>query len=107
MAGKGFLFNNGRHLEKLDRRIPAAGNQKFRVGRERHGADPVVHRLLESAVILDEVAPGFRRVFLVAAPVTVMQDFFLSAGKDFPDLDLADVRPARERTHIICWRVSS
>ncbi len=62
VAGEGFLLDGVRHLEELDGGISAAGNQQFGVRGEGHGPDPVIHRFLESAVILDIVAASLRGI---------------------------------------------
>ncbi len=91
VAGEGFLLDDLRHFEQLDRAVPAAGDQHARVRREGHGADPVIHRLLKSAVVFDVVAARFGGVFDASLPMPVVQHFFLAARQDFPDLDLPDV----------------
>ncbi len=51
---------------------------------------------MEPAVVFDEVAARLGGVFFRLLPVAVMENFFLPARQDFPDLDLADVHAACE-----------
>ncbi len=96
VTGQGFFLDDGGHLEQLDGRIPTARDQKFRVRGKGHGADPVVHRFLESAVVFDEVAAGLGGVLLVWPPMAIMEDLFFAAWEHFPNLDLSDIGPAGE-----------
>ena len=73
-------FCHVRHVEQLDGLVTAPGDQELGIGGKGHRADPIVHHLLKSTVIVDEVSPGFTGIFLGLLPVSVMQDFFLSAG---------------------------
>jgi hypothetical protein len=84
------------HVKQLDRLITASGDQELGIGGKGYRADPIVHRFLKSAVIFDEVPARFTGIVVMLFPVSVMQDFFFSAGQHFPELDLADIRSAGE-----------
>src|SRR6478672_1937506 len=74
------LLERLRHFEYFDRLIAAAGDEVLGVRRKGHGPDPIVHRLLESAVVLDEIPARLGRVFLSFLPVPVMQNLLFAAG---------------------------
>ena len=82
-AGMAFqrpLFRHMWHVEQFDRLVTASGNEQFGIGGKGHRPDPIVHRLLKSTVVLDKVPARFTGIIFALFPVSVMQDFFLSAG---------------------------
>jgi len=92
VASHGPYLADLRHLEELDRGIPAARDEGLPVGCERHGADPVLHRLLEAPLILDEKPSEFGGVIVDdLPPMPVVQHSLLATRQDFPDFDLSDV----------------
>jgi hypothetical protein len=51
---------------------------------------------VKATVVVDEVAAGFTGIFDALQPVAVVQDFFLSAGQDLPQLDFPDIHATSE-----------
>jgi len=90
------LLRHVGHVEQLDRLVTASGDQELGIGGKSHRADPIVHRFLKSTVVFDEVSACFTGILGALLPVSVMQDFFLSAGQHFPQFDLADIRSTGE-----------
>ena len=81
-----------RHLEEFDRAVAASCHENLAVGRERHGADPIIHRFLESSVILHKEPARFGGIVVRAVlPMAVVEHLFLTTRKNFPDFDFADV----------------